>query len=993
MRVHARALAQATAMKRKFMAADLNSDGMVDSTELKETKLLDSTARLEDFDIVTTHDKAGLDTYEFALLLSRHDELVQDQLHRQSGAGIRWSRAVSLGAATQIMLLGDENMDGKLSMKEALAAYGYNGQDFDMILRLGGRFMPLDAELYESDEDMEDEKQRQETQVKELLVPDIGKVMYGLMAALVGDKWADREYRKGFSVVEAVRLAVKFADYNNDGFVSRAESALLSIPPALFSALSPEGADGKQLSLDDILTALEDVSACDDVLVVDRPGEISLKTLYMPKGKCSLLIMPGWNLPASYAVSEGPTCPDKGSGEGSGSGAGKRRLLALGDSKTKTAPKSHLSFSPRYPASRVSRGAHQGGDKQPKGKFATRNLMRSVAAGHHKHLLVSTALSASDLNAKARKAKKHHHHDMEKRVRTAKTAESRRNQQLHQALKQLRSKHPAARARAIGPSRRDDMEQALATSLEHSALRVGKRGGRGRLGKQGMHAYRRIVKTNSGRATRVWQSLKGAVHSMRARMQRSREQGKGTQQQRGQGCGVRRHDARKSTKTKALRSRALTKARLMVKNKFRSPLAVRRLAAKAGDAVKRQATDGHGERKLLQHDTPAEPLDVLPVCTRWFGSYSFQEGEQHAGESTEGREGCLKLVMEKCPDAPLIAFRKSENEGAGSCYCRYVPCVDGRPFEDSAACYIDRSSNPDPASDQVCVITDVEWRVASGANPPATAKDLTGEEYVELFAMFPEILEETAASIEKAVQVHNEYLEKLNQATVSVEAFMEMMVQVGMPRELADMLVSLLSSRGTGMEETASDFGFVARVFNGCTLRGLAMNYSHEEYPGSKDGAQAPYCGLPWTVGQRVVQEMDSDGDGVISPHETCISPADFAKAAGFRKRWIGASDETDGLSEESSAAPVGSSAAEASECPNLPVFNVPMDVYYDDAQNARVRNGDVSGLCHSNPACEVAMHIVNVDYVHCDTPECFFTLDEMGVEWNASLQLSPNCL
>ena len=46
MRVHARPLAQATAMKRKFVAADLNSDGMVDSSELKETKLLDSTARL-----------------------------------------------------------------------------------------------------------------------------------------------------------------------------------------------------------------------------------------------------------------------------------------------------------------------------------------------------------------------------------------------------------------------------------------------------------------------------------------------------------------------------------------------------------------------------------------------------------------------------------------------------------------------------------------------------------------------------------------------------------------------------------------------------------------------------------------------------------------------------------------------------------------------------------------------------------------------------------
>ena len=229
MRVHVRALLQATAMKRKFMAADLNSDGMVDSNELKETKLLDNKARLEDFDIVATDGKAGLDAYEFALLLSQHDELVQDQLHRESGAGMRWSRAVALGAATHIMLLGDENMDGKLSMEEALASYGCNGKDFDMMLRLGGRFMPLDAELYESDEDREHEKQRQETQAKELLVTDIGKVVYGMMAALIGEKWADSEYRN-FSVVEAVRLAVMFADYNNDSFLSRAESALLSMP-------------------------------------------------------------------------------------------------------------------------------------------------------------------------------------------------------------------------------------------------------------------------------------------------------------------------------------------------------------------------------------------------------------------------------------------------------------------------------------------------------------------------------------------------------------------------------------------------------------------------------------------------------------------------------------------------------------------------------------------------------------------------------------------
>jgi hypothetical protein len=30
---------------------------------------------------------------------------------------------------------------------------------------------------------------------------------------------------------------------------------------------------------------------------------------------------------------------------------------------------------------------------------------------------------------------------------------------------------------------------------------------------------------------------------------------------------------------------------------------------------------------------------------------------------------------------------------------------------------------------------------------------------------------------------------------------------------------------------------------------------------------------------------MDKDGDGVIMPHETCLTPADFALIAGYGKR------------------------------------------------------------------------------------------------------------
>jgi hypothetical protein len=1021
--VRARAPSQATAMKRKFMAADLNWDGMVDSAELKKTNLLDIDARLEDFDIVTKDGKAGLDAYEFSLLLSLHDKLVQDQLHRESDADLKWSRAVALEAATHIVLLGDDNMDGMLSMEEARKSYGCTRQDFDMMLRLGGRTTALDPKLYESAEDMEHEKQRQQTQVAQLLVAHIGKVIYGMVAAVAGNKWADSEHTKGFSVVEAVRLTFKLADYDNDGFVSRAESALLSMPQALFSALSPDGDNGKQLSLNHILNALEDVSSCEDVLVVDRLGEISLKTLYMPHGKCSLLIMPGWNLPASYAVSEDPTCPDKGS-EMVGSGAGNRRLLAHGKmSKTETAPKSPRSSRPPYTAaSRTSRDKLQSGDKKPKAKFATRNLLRSVVAGHHMHPLVSTALSGADLNAKVSMAKKYHQNDVKKRTRAAEAAEPRRSKQLQQALKRLRSKRPASRE--LGHSRRSDLEQAMAKSMEQSAVRLA-RGARGRLGKFGMRAYRRAVKTNSGGAAhpatreahwsaeRVWQSLKGALNSMRARIEHTHTEG--TQQP--PPPRLRRQDVRKT----ARRSRAFAKARQMVKNKFKWP-AASPLASHPLGAVQRQAEEEHGARKLLQQITyissnatnfasnasnvtyyetsapsPSESSanDVVLVCTRWVDNRHNTFGEEYAGKSTTGPEGCLKMVMKTCPDAPLITFKGNGTEMVeGSCYCQHgSTCyydAKGKPVNCYQSLY-DMTNSYDRSLVRVCEIESVEYTVASGANPPPTAIDLTGEEYVKLFGMFPEMLEETAASIERALEMHNEYRKKLGQAPVSTEAFMEIMVKVGMPRELADMLVSHISGRGqgSGMEETASThgFGFVARVLNGCTLRALAMNYSTgKEY---KEQGQVPYCGLPWTVGQRVVRQMDSNGDGVISPHETCMTPSDFAKVAGFGKRPIG---QGRGLSSSKGSMSLTSSDASPTyECPLLPVFGM-QSVYWDSASQAyRIYSYDqLPGLCHSNPACEVRVNMESGDQgyrKHFGVKGSYMTLEQMGAKWDRSLQ------
>jgi hypothetical protein len=110
-----------------------------------------------------------------------------------------------------------------------------------------------------------------------------------------------------------------------------------------------------------------------------------------------------------------------------------------------------------------------------------------------------------------------------------------------------------------------------------------------------------------------------------------------------------------------------------------------------------------------------------------------------------------------------------------------------------------------------------------------------------------------------------------------------------MPYQLVELLLTLLrddigdTGDKAGVESSSSkDFSFVARVLNGCTLTAFATNYSSPVVNGSGSGdgggsggsngdAPLPYCGLPWTVGQRVIKDMDTDGDGVISEHETCL--------------------------------------------------------------------------------------------------------------------------
>jgi len=67
------------------------------------------------------------------------------------------------------------------------------------MIALGGRF-PSEEELMQMDRKKAKEMQESMQGPQNLQVADLGKVLYGFISALVGNKWADHEWRNGFSV-------------------------------------------------------------------------------------------------------------------------------------------------------------------------------------------------------------------------------------------------------------------------------------------------------------------------------------------------------------------------------------------------------------------------------------------------------------------------------------------------------------------------------------------------------------------------------------------------------------------------------------------------------------------------------------------------------------------------------------------------------------------------------------------------------------------------
>lgn len=271
-------LVVATAIKRKFSETDYDADGAIENDEYQALRIYTGPALLSvfDIDIGAGADSApALDEYEFWLLLSTHDDMTRQQLHAEvAGEPTTWARRVALGCATQMLLMADEDMNGMLSRTELAQTYGLNADEFALILRIGGRTAGFYAKVAEfataaqddwadigsaggdeggdggGDAGLREDKFAAEAARAQITVADLGKIVHGVLSSITGDRWADAEAGNGFSVEEAVRLVVKMADYNEDGYMSRGESVLLMMPPDLFSAISPAGTAGDKLSLE-----------------------------------------------------------------------------------------------------------------------------------------------------------------------------------------------------------------------------------------------------------------------------------------------------------------------------------------------------------------------------------------------------------------------------------------------------------------------------------------------------------------------------------------------------------------------------------------------------------------------------------------------------------------------------------------------------------------------------------------------------------------------
>lgn len=194
--------------------------------------------------------------------------------------------------AALLHTFADTDMDGWLSPREAFEEFQFQEEDFKV----------LKASLGEP---------RVLTQGPD---PSRGVPVEALVDALmVGRRLLGVADGQLSSIPEDVAAMVfRLLDLDNDEILSPVEIRLLFLDDKLRQGVMINS-EGISLQIWQELQQ-EPVTDCSKLVVVDNAGAIDINTLWLPRGKCNILVLPNFKVPAKYESSSDPSCAATQSG-------------------------------------------------------------------------------------------------------------------------------------------------------------------------------------------------------------------------------------------------------------------------------------------------------------------------------------------------------------------------------------------------------------------------------------------------------------------------------------------------------------------------------------------------------------------------------------------------------------------------------------------------------------------------------------------------------
>ena len=233
-------------------------------------------------------------------------QMSPDGVRVPADAGMRWCKQIfghqeaAWYMAALLHTLADNNMDGEMSMLEAVAL-------FPAMMKDKQAFKVLATSLTDSTSLAGPSGA---VPVEALLQAlSVGRTLFGVGAAGL-------ELSSGVpaDVADAVFLLL---DGNDDQSLSEMELSPLAMSEELLKMMmAKEQGEGMSLHAWRALQ-IEPVTDCSKLVVVSKAGPIDIATLWLPHGRCNILVMPPVKVPAEYETHSDAACGvDASSGSG-----------------------------------------------------------------------------------------------------------------------------------------------------------------------------------------------------------------------------------------------------------------------------------------------------------------------------------------------------------------------------------------------------------------------------------------------------------------------------------------------------------------------------------------------------------------------------------------------------------------------------------------------------------------------------------------------------